>query len=99
MSQITKTEARGVAALRLAQPVNPGTAMWTPNFTEKLSARQVAIDRFQRDTSDPSVIVFSEINVVNFRTPLNFFKKQFLLVLHRPNVFSHGKGKTRVSRA
>ena len=27
---------------------------------------------FERDTSDPSVIVFSE----NFRTPLNFFKKQ-----------------------
>ena len=37
---------------------------------------QVAIDRFQRDKSDPSVIVFSEINVVKILIPLNFFKKQ-----------------------
>jgi hypothetical protein len=36
----------------------------------------VAIDRCQRDKSDPSVIVFSEINVVKIRTSLNFVKKQ-----------------------
>ena len=31
---------------------------------------------FQSDKSDLSVIVFSEINVVNFRTPLNFSKSK-----------------------
>ena len=31
----------------------------------------------------PSMIVFSEINVVNFRTSLIFFKKQFLEVHRR----------------
>ena len=37
---------------------------------------QVAIDRFQRDKSDPSVIVFSEIKRCQLPHSTQFFKKQ-----------------------
>ena len=40
------------------------------------SSRAALLIVFKRDKSDPSVIVFSEINVVKIRTSLNFSKKQ-----------------------
>ena len=47
-------------------PPPPGPPSGPPRLIPELAT----IARFQSDKSDPSVIVFSEINVVNFRTPL-----------------------------